>query len=722
MSIIYGLYHVSRDDVPMHIANAHAVGIKNFDTAQLYNNEQPCVEACTDTDHIITKIYYANDSNKIHNRMKQSLRRFGPHPINEMLLHRPMPNECWKALVSYPIASLGVSNYDLGALNNLLSYCAENQLPRPMVHQMEVHPFVDCVELISFCQKNGIRVVGHTVLAQGKFLNYGPVLELASKYHVSPAQIMVAWARSKKIDICVNSKSMDHLKALMDFVSLETSDLEDMDRWHLKVPHRFYGKVNMVPYSLNGVDGDRYLGKVVEQLIKDREADYPSNICEHLATSGESYRTVGRAIAQLLFGDESGNAQINKYRNLVKDLKTKRMAHHKTAKMAKKGLSCCVVRRTSGPYSESITNPKPMPVDVSDPNEFNLFFDYLKSAEAPPQSDTVFIRGAMFPDGRMDLCKQVVGPESIERLCDTVLESKIVKHFLLGNNVALQENEETGAQAFARLINGSQVQTYYLAGNNIGSKGIKIMAEALETNHDCKALWLKRNPIGSLGASYLNAMLKMNTTLVLLDLHNCALGDEGVTNLLAGELPALKHLYLDANGIESTTAVAQWCRTGRPVTLFMSINRLGDQNIMELARALTNSTTLKRLCLASTHLENAGVKALVEMALSCPKLRSLDLGCYKSTGDLGEHPGNFYDDTVLSDLVRLLESSSSLKYLNTVNCKISAEGLLSLPRVPWISLDLGVGPWHHVHEPGILRTIKQPKRVIHIDSIYRGKM
>ncbi len=219
----------------------------------------------------------------------------------------------------------------------------------------------------------------------------------------------------------------------------------------------------------------------------------------------------------------------------------------------------------------------------------------------------------------------------------------------------------------------------------------------------------------------LNSMLQLNTTLVLLDLHNCALGDEGVTNLLSGNLPALKHLYLDANGIESTTAVTKWCQTGHPVTLFLSINRLGDEQIIQLAEACHDNPTLKRLCLASTHMGNSGVQALVTMALSCPKLKSLDLGCYKSTGDLGEHPGNFYDDEVVPDLKRLI-TESAVKYLSTIKCKISPEGLLSLPRLDTISFDLGVGPWHHVHDKGTLRFIKQPKRVVHIDSIYRGKM
>lgn len=38
--------------------------------------------------------------------------------------------------------------------------------------------------------------------------------------------------------------------------------------------------------------------------------------------------------------------------------------------MHKKGISCCVVRRTSGDYSDSIKDPNPMPVEITDPKEF----------------------------------------------------------------------------------------------------------------------------------------------------------------------------------------------------------------------------------------------------------------------------------------------------------------------------------------------------------------
>ena len=727
--LIFGLYHVPFDAVKERMDNAHRCGIKHYDTAQLYGNERICAENCHPDDVITTKIYAANNANQVHKLVKRSIRRFGSKRINCMLLHRPMPNICWHALTQHihQFDNIGISNYDLNGLKNLIEYCNETGIAHPSVHQIEVHPFVSCDPMIDFCHNNGIKVQGHTVLTRGKFLNYPPLLEIAKKNKITVAQVLVSWARHKNISICLGSSSFDHLTELTCLVKLSVEDISEMNTWHLKSPYRFYDKINKVPYSLNELnDQNNYINHVVTQLSKDMNADYPSDICEHLPLAGEAYRSVGREIANRLYPEISSDSSLNKYRTLVKSLKHKRMAHQKAAFMHKKGISCCVIRRTSGPYSDNIMDPKPMPVDITDPKEFVPFFEYLEKSETLPQGDTIFVRGSIFPDGRMDLCKQVVGPTSIAQLCKTVSNSRIVRHFLLGNNVALQSNQEEGATALASIMidNSKPIETWYLAGNCIGANGIKIMAQALTTNTQCKALWLKRNPIGPFGATYLNAMLRVNETLVLLDLHNCALGDEGVNKLLANpfELKALKHLYLDANGIESTTSIANLCSMNRLVTLYLSINRLKDTAIEELAFALKGSTSLKRLCLASTHMHNDGLRSIVSMALTCPNLKCLNIGCYKSTADLGEHPGNFFDDDVIPDLTKLLSESSSLEYLNTAGSKISQEGLLLLPRPDKISLDLGKGPWHHVHEKDKLRFVKQPKRVVHIDSIYRGKM
>lgn len=777
MALICGLYRVPPKAVAEYMRTARRFGMHRFDTAQLYGNEKACSDASLPTDIITTKIYDGASPGQIQNRVYRSKTRFtsrltskiqpGIHPaganrteidgsgaevaaegsgqvqakevgrlgvdsgakIDSILLHRPLPNECWLGLVTHAadIPSLGISNYDYNGLVHLLTYCEENQLRKPEVHQMEVHPFVDCELLITYCQAQQIRVEGHTVLTQGKMLAYPPLTALAEKYGVAPATILIAWAHSKSIDLCVNAGSDAHWQELVAGMTLVLApeDMAAMNTWHQQAPHRFYTKLNRVPQTLNGVDDD-FVDRLVQQLRIDLPSDYPSTLCEEVPITGIPYRTVGRSIAHRLYPDLNPEFAMNKYRQEMKRLRTLRSTNHKAHIQNKKGLLCCVVKRKEGEYSDSILHPRPMPVDVTDPNEFIPYFDFLKASETAPHSETVFIRGTIFPDGRMDCCKQVVGPASIGALCDAVNESKIVKHFLLGNNVALQDHEEDGAHAFARVMsnNYKPIETWYLAGNCIGPIGIEIMAEALQANTQCKALWLKRNPIGPIGAIALNRMLRVNTHLVLLDLHNCSLGNEGVSNLFQypKEIQTLKHVYLDANAIESTEPIAEWCKVSSVVTLYLSINRLGDDEIMCLTHALQGKASLKRFCIASTHLGNSGLQRVVGMALSCPKLLSLNLGCYKSTGDMGEWPGNFFDDAVIPDLTTLLHESTSLQYLNIIGCKISRDGLATLPRLPHISMDLGAGPYHYVHDKNQLRFLKHPKRVVHIDSIYRGRM
>lgn len=743
MALIFGLYHVKHEALANLIQNAHTCGIHRFDTAELYRNEKRCAELCNGSDIITTKIYSATNIPQLQKLVKRSIRRFGSKKIDNLLLHKPMPNSCWKALTELLffktssknfdgftplgplVGQIGVSNYDLDSLKDLLDYCEKTNLPKPTIHQMEVHPFVDCNPILNFCKENGIRVQAHTVLTQGKFLHHLPLVKLAESYGVSPAQVLLAWALSKDIDVCINSTNLLHLQELTTPVTLLHSDLLEMDKWHTFTAHRFYNKP-IISNTTSAADKAAFVQKVVQTLQTDAISDYPSDLCETLPLAGESYRTVGKEIAAALYPTLKIESALNSYRALVKLLKQKRIATAKATLQHKKGLTCKVTRRTSGDYSNSIINPQPMPVDVTNPAEFKPFFDYVRSSENILYGEKTFIKGTMFSDGRMDLCKQVVGPDSICELCDAVSRSKIVKHFLLGNNLALKTDVEKGATAIASVMENPSVEisTWYLAGNCINSTAVKIMAAALKNNTHCKALWLKRNPVGPDGAFYLNQMLTLNKTLVLIDLHNCALGDIGVTNLLANpqNLQTLRHLYLDANGLESTTSIAAWCKAANPVTLYVSINRLKDNAIIELCESLKFNQTLKRLCLSSTHMDNSGARAVVDMALTCLKLKCLNLGCYKSTSDLGEHPGNFFNDDVLIDLKKLLNQSKTLEYLNVAGCKISAEGLASLPRLAHISMDLGKGPFHHVHDKSNLRFVKQPKRVVHIDSIYRGKM
>jgi len=93
----------------------------------------------------------------------------------------------------------------------------------------------------------------------------------------------------------------------------------------------------------------------------------------------------------------------------------------------------------------------PMPVEIAEPESLAPFFEHLAlGGNALPIStdgdgtvlfikepyyDTPaieFQRGVEYSDGRMDLCKMVLGPNNIGALMQSLRTNKTVTHFLLG--------------------------------------------------------------------------------------------------------------------------------------------------------------------------------------------------------------------------------------------------------------------------------------------------
>jgi hypothetical protein len=129
-----------------------------------------------------------------------------------------------------------------------------------------------------------------------------------------------------------------------------------------------------------------------------------------------------------------------------------------------------------------IVNPVPMPVEVAPLPELQPFFDFLRENKNESLS---FMRGTIFNDGRMDLCKQVVAQDWIQNLMDSLVNNQHIKHFLLGNNIV----DFTGARAIANFINNphqSQIETWYLAGNRIDANGIELISQALQTDQSLR--------------------------------------------------------------------------------------------------------------------------------------------------------------------------------------------------------------------------------------------
>jgi hypothetical protein len=152
------------------------------------------------------------------------------------------------------------------------------------------------------------------------------------------------------------------------------------------------------------------------------------------------------------------------------------------------------------PLSTAVTEPAAMPVDISSKEELDPFFDFLKkdipvdhksieyNTEWIPDEECIkFNRGAIYVDGRMDLCKQVVGPLWINKLMESLVNNHQVKHFLLGNNII----GTVGAIAIKNFLLEShipKIHTWYLAGNDIDTEGISHLVDGLQFDTDVREL------------------------------------------------------------------------------------------------------------------------------------------------------------------------------------------------------------------------------------------
>ena len=61
----------------------------------------------------------------------------------------------------------------------------------PVINQIEVHPFNTQTAIRNTCAKHGIAIEAYAPLARAMRMGHPKIVELASKYSVSPAQLLV---------------------------------------------------------------------------------------------------------------------------------------------------------------------------------------------------------------------------------------------------------------------------------------------------------------------------------------------------------------------------------------------------------------------------------------------------------------------------------------------------------------------------------------------------
>jgi len=380
----------------------------------------------------------------------------------------------------------------------------------------------------------------------------------------------------------------------------------------------------------------------------------------------------------------------------------------------------------ASPLSDAVVHPEPQPVDISSEEEMMPLYSFLRSGEdfqPNVNDDLVFTKGTITRDKRLDLCKQVIGPQGVEDLMQALFVNQgagLVQHLLLGNNVC----GNTLPHRIADLISEGKVSlnTWYIAGNRITAEGLKPLCDVLRDDTTVHQLWLKRNPLHKEGAVVLAEMLRNNRTLQVLDLVNCGLMDEGAEALLQGlEGSSLKHVYLDGNGLTAKTAGAITKAGVRLETLSLGMNRLYDEGTAAVAENL--SPSVRRLCLAAVGMGVPGAQAVGDLLKKNSTLRFLDLGLLKATGALKEVPNRITDEGTQL-IAAALEQNTSLNAMLLVHNTIHQAGIKALqvaiskhPSIVKIELEqLGI-PYNELTREEIRHTLATNRRKLQEDPV-----
>jgi diketogulonate reductase-like aldo/keto reductase len=136
--------------------------------------------------------------------------------------------------------NIGVSNYNVQSLVNLLSFCKI----KPFANEVEFHPYLYQKNLLYFCEKENIKVLAYNPLCKGNYdyhtgnekiefelLAHPIIKELAEKYKKTPGQIVLNWEIQKNVIPIPATKKSSRMKENLGSLefNIEKEDIEKVD-------------------------------------------------------------------------------------------------------------------------------------------------------------------------------------------------------------------------------------------------------------------------------------------------------------------------------------------------------------------------------------------------------------------------------------------------------------------------------------------------------------
>jgi 2,5-diketo-D-gluconate reductase A len=235
----FGVFQV--DDLKQcqqSVEDALEVGYRLIDTAQAYHNEEAVGMAIKQSgikreDIFVTTKLWVSDANedKAMKAFDSSMNKLGLDYLDLYLIHQPFNDVfgAWRAMEKLykegRIRAIGVSNFQPDILMNLI---LNNEI-KPMVNQIETHPFYQQIKTQEFLKENDVQIESWGPFAEGKnnlFTN--PILaSIAKKHNKTIAQVVLRWLTQRNVVAIPKSVHKQRIQENFNIFDF-TLDSEDM--------------------------------------------------------------------------------------------------------------------------------------------------------------------------------------------------------------------------------------------------------------------------------------------------------------------------------------------------------------------------------------------------------------------------------------------------------------------------------------------------------------